>query len=283
MDVILRHRVERDYTVLTNKVLRDTRLSWAARGLLAYLLHLPPNFLLSLSFLLKQSPTGRDATRTLVRELQRHGYIFIRRDRDPANGCFIRTVWIVTDSPVISPQTGFPTADNPTTEDPLPENPTSENPPLINTTDQKELTRTTTTAQAAKQHDAVVVGDQLEVLDFPPVFSGERRDSALQIIESCPEQHRQNVLYEVAGIIERGRLRGSLIGLLQGLARKAREGAFVPSYGISYAAKRRQEREARARADAEAALRKQSDPVRDREAARNALATIRNQICGEAR
>ena len=143
--------------------------------------------------------------------------------------------------------------------------------------------KTTTTAQAAKQHDAVVVGDQLEVLDFPPVFSGELRDSALQILESCPEQNRQNVLYEVAGIIERGRLRGSPIGLLQGLARKAREGAFVSSYGISYAAKRRQEREARARADAEKALRKQSDPAIAREAARNALATIRKRIGGEAR
>lgn len=143
--------------------------------------------------------------------------------------------------------------------------------------------KTTTTTHATKQHDAVVVGHQLEVLDFPPVFSGELRDSALQIIESCPEQNRQNVLYEVAAIIERGRLRGSPIGLLQGLARKAREGAFVPSHGISYAAKRRQEREARARADAEAALRKQSDPDKAREAARNALATIRNRMGGKAR
>lgn len=143
--------------------------------------------------------------------------------------------------------------------------------------------RTTTTDAAPAQHDAVVVGDQLETLDFPPVFSGDCRDSALQIIESCPEQHRQQVLYEVAGIIERGQLRGSPIGLLQGLARKARDGAFVPSYGIAYGTKRRREHEARAQADAEAELRKQSDPARAREAARNALATIRNRIGGEAR
>ena len=143
--------------------------------------------------------------------------------------------------------------------------------------------KTTTTAQAIKQQDAVVVGDQLEALDFPPVFLGECRDSALQLIESCPEQYRQQILYEAAGIIDRRQLRGSPIGLLQGLARKARDGAFVASHGIAYGAKRRREREARAHADAEAELRKQSDPARDREAARNALATIRNRIGGEAR
>lgn len=143
--------------------------------------------------------------------------------------------------------------------------------------------KTTTTAQAVKQHDAVVVGDQLDALDFPPVFSGERRDPAVQIIESCPEQYRQQVLYEVAGINDRGQVRRSPIGLLQSLVQKARDGAFVASYGIAYGAKRRREREVRAQADAEAELRKQSDPARAREAARNALVTIRNRIGGEAR
>jgi len=115
------------------------------------------------------------------------------------------------------------------------------------------------------------------------VFSGERRDSALTIIVPCPEQQRQQVLYEVAGMHERQLLRGSAIGLLQSLVRKARDGAFVPSHGIAYGAKRRQERETRAQADAEAELRKQSDPAKAREVARNALATIRNRIGGEVR
>lgn len=269
MDVILRHRVERDYTVLTNKVLRDARLSWGARGLLAYLLHLPGNFRLSLSYLQKQSPDGRDATRSRIKELQTLGYVAIHRERN-TTGCYTHAIWTVTDTP-------SPHSENPTVENPNTENPPSDNPPLINTTDHKELTETTTTAQAAKQHDAVVVGHQLGVLDFPPVFSGERRDSALQIIESCPEQHCQNVLYEVAGIIARGSLRGSPIGLLQGLVKKARQGAFVPSYAIGYAEKRRQEDDARA-TEAERVAGEHLDPIKDREAGRKAIATIRQRF-----
>lgn len=291
MDVILLHRVDRDYTVLPNKVMRDRRLSWGARGLLVYLLHLPANFKLNLTYLAKQSPDKRHATCTRIKELQDLGYVVIERARNRA-GCYTHTVWRVTDTPTGMPQSGnpvdyptvdYPTVDCPTVDCPPTEKPTPGNHPLINTTNQQRLNRTTTTASQSVRRDAVVVDDQFEVLDFPPVFSGELRDSALQIIECCPEEHRQNVLYEVAGIIERGLLRGSPIGLLQGVARKAREGAFVPSHGISYAAKQRQEREARARVDAEAALRKQSDPVKSREAARNALATIRKRMGGKAK
>ena len=275
MEVILRHRVDRDYTVLTNEVLRDARLSWGARGLLAYLLHLPGNFRLSVSYLQKQSPDGRDATRSRIKELQTLGYVAIHRERN-ATGCYTQTIWTVTDTPSQSPQSENPTLDNPTSV-----NPPSDNPPLISTTHHKELNETTTTNHDRAQRGGVVVGSQCELLDFPPVFFGDRRNSALQIIASCPESCRQQVLYEVAGIIDRGALRGSPIGLLQGLAKKAQHGMFVPSHAIAYAEKRRLEREARDKADAETALRKQSDPARNREAARKALATIREQIGGE--
>ena len=141
--------------------------------------------------------------------------------------------------------------------------------------------KTTTTENAPDPHDAVVVGNEFfEELDFPPVFCGERRNSALQILESCPVPSRQQVLYEVAGIIERGALRGSPIGLLQGLSKKSREGLFVPSHGIAYAEKQRMAREARAKADAESALRKQSDPAKNREAAKKAIAAFRERSSG---
>ena len=275
MDVILRHRVDRDYTVLTNKVLRDSRLTWGARGLLAYLLHLPGDFRLSVRYLQTQSPDGRDATRSRINELQTLGYVAINRERN-ATGCYTQTVWTVTDTPSLSPQSGNPTLDNPNTV-----NPPSDNPPLISTTTQQEIKRTTTTDNDPEQRAVVVGGYQFEDLDFPPVFFGERRNSALQILELCPVACRQQVLDETAGIIARGSLRGSPIGLLQGLAKKARHGTFVPSYGIGYAEKRRLEGETRARADAEHVSRKQSDPTQNREAAKKALATIRERFCGE--
>lgn len=268
MDVILRHRVDRDYTVLTNKVLRDTRLSWGARGLLAYLLHLPSDFRLSVSYLDKQSPDGRHATSTRLKELQILGYVVIERHRDVA-GCYTRAVWTVTDTPTRMPQSENPLVDNPPAE-----NPTLGNPPLINTTDQQELTPTTTTSSKSLRRDAVVVGEEL---DFPPAFFGEHRASATVVIETCPNAFRQQILYEAAGIIERGKLRGSPIGLLRGLAKKAQQGAFVPSHGIAYGKKRRQERESHAQAAAES----KSDPHASREVARKALATIRERIGGE--
>ena len=142
--------------------------------------------------------------------------------------------------------------------------------------------KTTTTENAPDSHEAVVVGNELslsEELDFPPVFCGERRDSAVQILQLCPIDSRQQVLFEVAGIIERGQLRGSPLGLLQGLVRKACEGKFCANHGISYATKRRLEREARARAEAETVLRK-ADPAKNYESAKQAIAKMRAQLNG---
>lgn len=267
MDVILRHRVDRDFTVLTNKVLRDSRLSWGARGLLAYLLHLPGDFRLSVTYLTTQSPDGRDATRSRLKELQLMDYVTINREREMATGCYTQTVWTVTDTP-IQPRTDYPTTDNPALD----------NPPLIRTTNQQEIKTTTTTGNDQAQQ-LVVVGNQFQELYFPPVFSGEFLGSALKILESCPVHCHQQVLYEVAAIIKRGSLRGSPIGLLHGLVKKAAQGTFVPSYGIGYAEKRRHEAESRTRAESERASRERLDSAKDREVGREALAKIRQQVC----
>lgn len=71
------HRIvkDRDYSVISNVPINDTSLSWGARGLLIYLLSKPNDWTVKTSHLIKMSPAGRDATKTLLRELEQAGYL----------------------------------------------------------------------------------------------------------------------------------------------------------------------------------------------------------------
>lgn len=96
------------FTVLSNAVLRDSRLSFKARGLLAYLLSLPDNWQTSAEHLATQSPDGAYSIRTALTELEEAGFIRRTKHRDDLGR--VRTVTTVFDTP--QPDRGFPTADN---------------------------------------------------------------------------------------------------------------------------------------------------------------------------
>ncbi|MGP5448263.1 hypothetical protein ACTXOX_10840, partial [Pseudomonas helleri] len=96
--VTIKHKYVRDFTVLPNNLLRDNTLSWGATGLLAYLMYLPDNFQLYLSYLSKQKRDGRDATRARIKELEVVGYLKIHRERD-GRGQFSNTSWEINPSP----------------------------------------------------------------------------------------------------------------------------------------------------------------------------------------
>lgn len=67
-------RLERDFTVLPNRALRDPYLSYRARGVLAYVLSMPDNWRTSADTLARQGLEGRDAIRAAINELIRAGY-----------------------------------------------------------------------------------------------------------------------------------------------------------------------------------------------------------------
>ena len=132
----------------------------------------------------------------------------------------------------------------------------------------------TTTSAEVSTAEAVVVGD--EQIDIPPPLDGDHLASTLQVLAACPEATRQLVVYEAAAIVARGSLKGSAIGLLRGLCRRAAAGTFVPAYGPGFSAQRRRQLAERTPALIDRATPEQAK--RRREAAHTAIANIKQQL-----
>ena len=88
------------YVVLPKKAVQDDRLTWKARGVLAYLLSLPDDWQFYESELVKHSKDGRDSLRGALRELESLGYIqrqLVRNER----GQYAYNEWEINDDPVL--------------------------------------------------------------------------------------------------------------------------------------------------------------------------------------
>ena len=78
---ILRGPTDADhFTILPNRIIRDQRLSFRARGVLAYLLSMPPGWRTSSTRVARETREGRDAIRTALDELRAEG---VRHPRPP--------------------------------------------------------------------------------------------------------------------------------------------------------------------------------------------------------
>jgi len=102
-----------NFTVLHNKTIRDPKLSYKARGILALLLSLPDNWRTSAEDLARTAPDGRDSIRAGLRELETFGYLRRVKHRDD-NGR-VRTITTVYDRPLklSPPAPGYPAPVNP--------------------------------------------------------------------------------------------------------------------------------------------------------------------------
>lgn len=98
--IIRSQRPSQQFTVMKNNVLRDDRISFRARGVLAAILSRPDDWRTSAELLAKQSGgrEGRDAIASAMKELREAGYLVTRTERDPATGR-IRTVNYIFDEP----------------------------------------------------------------------------------------------------------------------------------------------------------------------------------------
>jgi len=114
---IVRGPRRRGYVIIPNRAVEDSRLSWKARGLLAYLLSRPDGWHTDSVRLADVGPDGRDAIRSGLTELERAGYL--RRIRTQVD----RGQWVthceITDDPgTLVPRTDYPASDEPTSENP---------------------------------------------------------------------------------------------------------------------------------------------------------------------
>jgi hypothetical protein len=142
---------ENPYAQIDKTVLNDTRLSWKAKGLLAFLLSKPDTWEINIKNLIKQAKDGKEAVYSGINELITFGYIVRTESRN--KGRFAQIVYLIYERPQLvsdTNSTGFieesgtvqqnpskiplpgnPDTVNPDTEKPEPAFPYPENPPPV--------------------------------------------------------------------------------------------------------------------------------------------------------
>lgn len=89
---------ENPYVQIDHRILEDARLSWRAKGVLAYLLSKPPEWEVRSEDVINKSTDGRDAVRSAMAELKELGYAELINTRDGRR-------WVVREEP--SPEKPF--------------------------------------------------------------------------------------------------------------------------------------------------------------------------------
>lgn len=115
------------FTRIDNRLLTDASLSFAARGMMCYLLSKPDNWALVKENLINNSPAGETAITNILKELQEAGYVQQSRSRT-SSGQYKRSEFFlfehkslnsnadqepIQDNPQRSTHTGKPSVDKP--------------------------------------------------------------------------------------------------------------------------------------------------------------------------
>lgn len=98
-----KYQFDRDFTVISNVLFRDKRLSYRAKGLFAQIVSLPDEWDFSLAGLATLAQDGVDAVRSTVKELEEAGYLEWVRERND-KGVFRVVVLIKLPGQKILPQ-----------------------------------------------------------------------------------------------------------------------------------------------------------------------------------
>lgn len=98
---IIRIEHNSDYTCISNKTMRDKRLSYKARGVHHLLLSYPNNWTVNIDHLAAASDKdGRAAVMSALNELQEYGYMTMRRVRSQQTGKFIGWEKVIRETPI---------------------------------------------------------------------------------------------------------------------------------------------------------------------------------------
>ncbi len=108
--------------------LHDDRLSWKAKGLLAYMLSMPNDWTFYNDELMKHSPDGSSTFKAAMNELKEYGYV-VRRKMKDKKGKFIGWETVVYEQPI---EDECRKVENRPSENRPSENRPSKNDPLLN-------------------------------------------------------------------------------------------------------------------------------------------------------
>lgn len=134
---VLKNKTQKNFTMISNNVLRDKELSMKDRGVLCTICSLPDGWDFSIAGLSAIVPDGMDAIRKSIFNLEKIGYIERNKTRGK-NGKYISEIEVYTEKRTVS---DLPSRENrhgePITEKPSRENhrgnPVTENPTEYNT------------------------------------------------------------------------------------------------------------------------------------------------------
>ena len=135
---VFRIEKTRDYTVMANHHLRNTKLSLKAKGLLSLMLSLPEDWDYTTKGLAKICKDGVDSICSTVNELEEHGYVIRERIRN-AKGQLTDIQYTILEQPKPpQPGQGKPKHENPVLDSPVlgtpkQEEPEQGNPAQLNT------------------------------------------------------------------------------------------------------------------------------------------------------
>lgn len=196
MNIIHHFDYQHSFTMIPNQILRDSRLSWGARGLMAFIVSQKPGYSLSRQELIEASPMGRMGVKSLIDELQELGYLEFSQSRE--GGKFGASI-MVAKLPGVShsePLSGLPTAVEPSTvslHTPL-------NTKVINNTNLPPIVpRDTEVAQVTEplRADALADCDELGTESLVRIKSDTRQywrkaDEVVQVSNANTPQKPQN-------------------------------------------------------------------------------------------
>jgi hypothetical protein len=263
------------FVIIDRRPLEDGRLSWAARGLLGYLLAKPDDWQLRVSDLRRRGDLGRDGVHRLLQQLQDFGYLRRRQVRDE-RGRVAGYDYTVLEVPH-APGPGSPEPGGPDTAEPDTAEPEPADPPLLSnqrTKDPVDQVTTTTGRGDGREHQCGGHGnsgtrrggddhdrddcdrcdrdpgrgpaDDAATLEYPIGLSAPETTAAKQQLAGLPVELAQELLDELAGRMASGGIRGSPLSYLRGLLARAKRGAFTPEAAVTAAAAREQRRRSEA-------------------------------------
>jgi hypothetical protein len=213
-----RHR----FVIIDQHAVEDTRLSWAARGLLGYLLSRPDDWKVIVNDLRKRGNLGRDGIYRLLRELRDTGYVRFVPSRD-RHGRLRGGTYFVQEV-ATSPHPDLPYTVEPDTAEPCPVNPDA-----LPTTE-VDLRRTTTTTPTNTKERSSSCEKEYGIVEFASWVPHELRDSAMKKVARLNPVEAQIVIDEWAGIMATGRIETSPLGYLHAMVHRLEAGDFRLQY-----------------------------------------------------